>query len=105
MLPTIWTYWNSSFLDSDTYWGDQGYYSGAGAYVDLSRNLEKTTQIIKDLFENLWLDRATRAVFLQFTLYNPNMNIFCTCRSVTGRLRPLFLDRNVCKWDTCRLFP
>jgi hypothetical protein len=29
------------------------------------------------LQENGWLDRYTRAIFLEFTTYNPNVNMFC----------------------------
>lgn len=27
--------------------------------------------------QNLWLDRGTRAVFMDFTVYNANINLFC----------------------------
>ena len=29
------------------------------------------------LFRSLWLDRHTRSIFIEFTLYNPNSNLFC----------------------------
>ena len=30
-----------------------------------------------ELMENLWIQRGTRAVFLDFTVYNANLNLFC----------------------------
>jgi hypothetical protein len=32
---------------------------------------------LNDLNANLWLDRGTRVVFLDFTVYNANINLFC----------------------------
>jgi hypothetical protein len=32
---------------------------------------------LANLKEYLWLDRGTRVVFLDFTLYNANINLFC----------------------------
>jgi hypothetical protein len=32
---------------------------------------------LKNLKANLWLDRGTRVVFLDFTVYNANINLFC----------------------------
>ncbi len=30
-----------------------------------------------NLKDNLWLNRGTRVVFLDFTVYNANINLFC----------------------------
>ena len=34
------------------------------------------------LFVDLWIDRGTRAVFIDFTVYNPNINLFCVVKLV-----------------------
>lgn len=34
-------------------------------------------RILQYLFDNTWLDRLTRAVFVEFTVYNANVNLFC----------------------------
>lgn len=34
------------------------------------------------LFEKLWVDRGTRAVFVDFSVYNANINLFCVIRQV-----------------------
>ncbi|KAF6770214.1 hypothetical protein AHF37_11481 [Paragonimus kellicotti] len=59
------------------YLGSVAAYGGGGYYVDLSRNRTVAAQQLQDLFVNLWLDRGTRAVFIHFTTYNANLNIFC----------------------------
>ena len=51
---------------------------GGGGFVKVLTN-DKTTSynMIDDLFNNLWIDRATRVVFVDFTVYNANINLFC----------------------------
>ena len=44
----------------------------SGDNLNFSRN---TVQYLK---KNLWLDRFTRAVFVEFTVYNGNRNLFST---------------------------
>jgi hypothetical protein len=34
-------------------------------------------RILQYLFDNTWLDTLTRAVFVEFTVYNANVNLFC----------------------------
>lgn len=34
-------------------------------------------RILQYLFDNTWLDSLTRAVFVEFTVYNANVNLFC----------------------------
>ena len=37
-------------------------------------------KLVKFLKDNLWVDRATRVVFIDFTVYNANINLFCTIK-------------------------
>lgn len=34
-------------------------------------------RILQYLFDNVWLDTFTRALFVEFTVYNANVNLFC----------------------------
>lgn len=34
-------------------------------------------RVLQYLFDNTWLDIYTRAVFVEFTVYNANINLFC----------------------------
>jgi Polycystin cation channel len=75
-----WTYRDSKQLQTSSYWGQVDTYSGGGFAVDLKDNQEDSTPILQELYDNLWIDRATRAVFIDFTLYNPNINLFCVIK-------------------------
>jgi polycystin 2 len=77
---TAW-YWRSEKeLDGSSHQGLMNLYGGSGYVAILSRNSMETTEIISDLFDKLWIDRGTRAVFLDFTVYNANINLFCQVR-------------------------
>ena len=76
--------------------------------MDINREL--TTAQIDELKENKWIDRYTRAVFIEYTIYNPNIDIFalttilCEMPETGGRLplmltyacHPTFAQRNNC---------
>ncbi|KAK3610665.1 hypothetical protein CHS0354_028047 [Potamilus streckersoni] len=51
-------------------------YGGGGYIIKLDINRDVSEKIITELKENKWIDRGTRAVFLEFTLYNSNVNLF-----------------------------
>lgn len=51
-------------------------YDGGGFVMDLAQDANTSLEIIKYLFDNLWIDRGTRAVFVDFTVYNANINLF-----------------------------
>ena len=55
-------------------------YGGGGYVRNLGLTQQDTTDIINYLKDNLWIDRATRAVFIDFTVYNANINLFCQVR-------------------------
>ncbi|XP_045163850.2 polycystin-2-like [Mercenaria mercenaria] len=71
-----WTF--TSALDN---WGLPwpGYYTtyGGGGYIaSLHVNLNYSIDIMSELYRNLWMDRQTRAVIVDFTLYAAATNIF-----------------------------
>lgn len=63
-------------------------YSGAGYYLDLSRTREETAAQLAHLRKHAWLDRGTRAMFIDFSVYNANINLFCVIRCVQGHTHP-----------------
>ena len=67
-------------MDSGSHWGLITTYGGGGYTQDIGRNRAATELIVSDLKQNLWLDRGTRAVFLDFTVYNANINLFCVVK-------------------------
>jgi hypothetical protein len=56
------------------------YYGGGGYIVNLSLDQATSLAIIQTLMDNLWIDRATRAIFIDLTVYNANINLFCQVR-------------------------
>jgi len=97
---TAWMYFTQTELGSDSVWGIISTYSGAGSYVDLSTSRDKTKEIMSSLRRNLWIDRGTRAIFIDFTVYNANINLFCVVRVVaefpaTGGMIPSWSFRTV----------
>ena len=67
-------------LDGSTHWGLLAHYSGGGYVQNMNTTRRQSLQIISELRDNLWLDRGTRAVFIDFTVYNANINLFCVIR-------------------------
>ncbi|XP_060565690.1 polycystin-1-like protein 2 [Ruditapes philippinarum] len=56
-----------------------GYYTtyGGGGYIaSLHVNLNYSIATINELYKNLWIDRQTRAVIVEFTLYDASTNLF-----------------------------
>ncbi|XP_037518166.1 polycystin-2 [Rhipicephalus sanguineus] len=100
MNGTAWTYHTEKELNGADHWGLLSSYSGAGYYADLGITKEAATQVMAELKENLWIGRATRAVFLDFTVYNANVNLFCVIKLVfefpaTGGMIPSWSFRTV----------
>ncbi|XP_046991289.1 polycystin-2-like [Schistocerca americana] len=77
---TAWRYTSSEELDGISYMGTISNYHGGGYYQDLSIVPNETVNIVASLKKNLWINRSTRAVFLDFTVYNANINLFCVIK-------------------------
>lgn len=87
-----WIYTSEKDLNGSSHWGMIATYSGAGYYLDLSRTREETATQIANLKKNGWLDRGTRATFIDFSVYNANINLFCVIRYVPRPLcSPIFI--------------
>ncbi|XP_061686297.1 polycystin-2 [Syngnathoides biaculeatus] len=77
---TAWTYVAEGGSNASGHWGRVSKYGGGGYYQDLSRTREESAVQLRFLKDHLWLDRGTRAVFLDFAVYNGNINLFCIVR-------------------------
>ena len=86
-----WIFQSSDDLDGSSHWGQVGAYGGGGYVQDLAPTMEESFALLKPLFDNLWLDRATRAVFIDFTVYNANINLFCVIKYATASVMRLSL--------------
>ncbi|KAG8250081.1 polycystic kidney disease 2-like 1 protein isoform X1 [Homalodisca vitripennis] len=92
---SVWSFESASKLKSLPITGEISTYGGGGFSLDFSDTLETTNNTIRELFQNLWLDRGSRALILQFTTYNTNENIFFTLQLLlelppTGGVLPYY---------------
>ncbi|KAM4608650.1 polycystin-1-like protein 2 [Polymixia lowei] len=75
--PDPWRYQTDTELRSYTIWGKMAFYRGGGFVVDLGPDLQNASSTLQYLFNNTWLDTYTRGIFVEFTVYNANVNLFC----------------------------
>jgi len=80
MNGTAWNYQTEEELDGSSHWGFMATYGGGGYVQNLGLKKSESLAVIDELMQNLWLDRGTRAVFVDFTVYNANINLFCVIR-------------------------
>lgn len=73
-------YYTARELESWLTYGVVSVYPGGGYVVDLARNRNESLEIIEKLKANIWIDRGTRAVLIEFTVYNANINMFSTAK-------------------------
>ncbi|GFN78422.1 polycystic kidney disease protein 2 [Plakobranchus ocellatus] len=97
---TAWRYFSESELGGSSHWGQLNTYSGAGNFKDLNVTKAASLEVIDNLFDNLWIQRGTRAVFIDFSVYNANINLFCVIRLLvefpaTGGAIPSWTFRTV----------
>ncbi|XP_051884649.1 polycystic kidney disease protein 1-like 2 [Pristis pectinata] len=76
-LDYIWQYQSQSELHSYPIWGKLAMYRGGGYIAELGTDAQDAYRILKYIFDNSWLDTYTRAIFVEFTVYNANVNLFC----------------------------
>ncbi|XP_022904660.1 polycystin-2-like [Onthophagus taurus] len=63
-------------LEGTSYIGRVATYDGSGFFTKLGRSQHTTTRTISRLKYGMWVRRETRAIFVDTTVYNPNMNLF-----------------------------
>ena len=75
-----WNFQTSDELDGSTHPGSLALSAGGGFTQNLGTKRSLSLATIADLKSKLWIDRGTRAVFTDFTVYNANINLFCVIR-------------------------
>jgi len=58
------------------YYGLRRLYGGGGYVAELGTSQRKASRLIDELIKYEWVDLYTRAVFIEYTVYNPNINLF-----------------------------
>lgn len=58
------------------YWGKIAMYNGGGYLAELGYDYHTALTVVADLHSHTWVDTQTRAIFVEFTVYNANTNLF-----------------------------
>lgn len=66
-------------LNGFLYTGAYASYSGGGYVYEMRGSRAEIIGNITQLQTSNWIDRQTRAIFVEFTVYNPNINLFSYC--------------------------
>ncbi|XP_044057560.1 polycystic kidney disease protein 1-like 2 isoform X2 [Siniperca chuatsi] len=72
-----WTYQSQGKLRAYPLWGSVMLYRGGGFVVNLGPDLQNSSRSLQYLYDNTWFDVYTQAAFVEFTVYNANVNLFC----------------------------
>ena len=75
LCPENWEYDTDRRFGGFDSWGRFAVYNGGGYIANLGYNKFTAEIVINDLKENHWIDQQTRAVLLEFSLYNPPSNL------------------------------
>lgn len=51
-------------------------YSGGGYVADLGTDMATAVELVDTLKQNRWIDKYTKAVFIEINLYNPSLNLW-----------------------------
>ena len=104
-LRPEYTFTDSKKLDSYPVWGRHALYIGGGYVynVDID-SVEGVRMTMKKMYEEAWIDRYTRALFIEFSVYNAQTNLFSYINLIeeiipTGGLYPNH------RFDILRLLP
>ncbi|NXJ01486.1 PK1L2 protein, partial [Psophia crepitans] len=103
-LSSAWHYQSQSKLRGHPVWGKFAIYRGGGYVIHLGTDPKNASRILQYLFNNVWLDTFTRAVFVEFTVYNANVNLFCIVSLMfeTNALGAFFTSTDL---QSVRLYP
>ncbi|KAK4813933.1 hypothetical protein QYF61_003003 [Mycteria americana] len=103
-LSSAWQYQSQSKLRGYPIWGRLAIYRGGGYVIHLGTDPKNASRILQYLFNNVWLDTFTRAVFVEFTVYNANVNLFCIISLMfeTNALGAFFTSAEL---QSVRLYP
>ena len=75
VCPKPWRYQNAWESDTVPKWGRFSLYPGGGFVADLGYENATAVSIINNLQNNDWLDKQTRAIIVEFSMFNPSVNI------------------------------
>ena len=88
-------YMKSGVLKDNIYFRKYSTYLGGGYVYNLTGSLSSIQNDLLSLQQMNWIDKRTRAIFIEFSLFNPNVNLLSFCQMVfellpSGTIIPSF---------------
>ncbi|XP_038068153.1 uncharacterized protein LOC119737688 [Patiria miniata] len=80
-------YTSASDLDGYPFLGIHALYGGGGYVVLVDGSQSQMRAKFRQLYNETWVDKYTRAVFIEFSCYNPQVNLFAVVNLVTEFLQ------------------
>ena len=77
--PKPWRYEAQEDLKGIPLWGYFTIYDGGGYVADLGYNSTTAINVMENLTVNSWIDRKSRVVVLEFSIFNANTNYISIC--------------------------
>ncbi|CAM4640018.1 unnamed protein product [Caretta caretta] len=74
---SIWVNHSAESLGENPVWGQLSLYPGGGYLAHLGTNSSSAHSVLRHLEWSRWLDGCSCAIFVEFTVYNANVNLFC----------------------------
>ncbi|XP_031548818.1 uncharacterized protein LOC116286409 [Actinia tenebrosa] len=74
--PIPWRYQTSWELDGIPLWGHKAVYNGGGFTADLGYEMWQAADVASTLKKYNWVDELSRAVVVEFTIFDPHVNLF-----------------------------
>ncbi|MGH0125309.1 UNVERIFIED_CONTAM: hypothetical protein FKN15_022898 [Acipenser sinensis] len=76
-LGQAWQYHTAASLQKNPVWGRLALYQGGGYAVELGTEREQAYRVLSLLSKEGWLDQRSRALLVEFNVFNANVNLFC----------------------------
>ena len=74
-----WVYQAAEELNSSPKWGYHAWYGGGGYSADLGYEEDTAYTVINHLQSGQWVDRQTRAIIVEFNIFNPVISALGAC--------------------------
>ena len=58
------------------FWAQRHMYSGGGYVANLGNEASAAFELLRDLVDNNWIERYSRALMIEFNVWNANTNLF-----------------------------
>ena len=78
----VWNYQSPADTGMHSYFGMLNTYNGGGFIQIVPSSLDSAVSLIEEMEGGQWTDRQTRVVFVELSLYNPNIDLFAAVQLV-----------------------